>query len=428
MEEFILNILIALFNSVTSILIAQYFFSHFSRKKEKTSFVTILSSIIFFLMPLIFPDSVLNIIVLILCTFLISFNYEFKLYNKIVFTLVLIALNVLVEIVLVLILSSLFKITVSTMTNGMFAMFGTMFSKLMCIIFCYIIGTVKNKTLIGEFRVGWMPIYVLPVATFLVTCSLYFSAPYYEGSAFLKYLSSMSLVLLIISNMLIIRMINRIHETSLTEMKLDMAEGLIKQQEKQYHMLLEKNEAIIKIRHDNKNFIAGLLGIVMKNGEDNRELKDVLENRLRIIEKQSYDTICGNNIIDTIVNYKILEAQTKGVHIEFRYKNIQKIEISNIDLAILLGNAIDNAVEASEKLTDNKLVEISIKGTEYQTVISITNYVVNDIDTNNLKSSKGYMHGYGIMNMESIVSKNGGTITFSCKDQIFATIIILNNK
>lgn len=424
------DIIVALFNAVTSFFTANYFFSTFSTRNKKNSLYTLLAFIVFIFYPLFTTNAYINMVVLASCVFVISLSYEFKLYNKILFTFLFLALNVVVEIIAVIIITYLFSVDAATAMSGVFVIYGALFTKFVCIILFYLIGTIKRKILIGQFKTTWISIYVLPVATFFVTYALYRAMFYYENDVFLKNLSLASLVLLIISNMLIFKLVDNIRDAVMNENRLIVAEELVRQQEKQYRLLLENNDVIVKLRHDHKNFVVGLLAILRDNSQnENLRLIDLLEEELRLINKSSYDNVCGDSVLDSIINFKILEAKDKSININFNHRNLQNIGIWGVDLAILIGNALDNAIEAVDKLENkNEAIELSVYGKGSQTIITIMNKVCEDIDVENLQSKKGMLHGYGVMNMKLIVAKYDGTITFSCEKKIFTTIIILNNK
>ena len=427
MGELFWDVLVSLFNTITTFVSVKYFFSIFS-DKTKTSRITYLAYILFFLTPLVFNMPVINMVLLISSVFAVSLNFVFKLYNKVLFTLIFVAISGLTEIITVIIVTSLFNLTPDRATSGVFSAFGTMLSKFLCLLFCLIIGSVKNKTLIGKFKLNWISMYFLPISTFLVACVLYQSMFYYEDNTTLKNLSLVSLILLVIANVLIVRVINNIHESVINENRLVLAEELIKQQEKQYSLMFDNNEKIIKIRHDYKNFIVGLMSEV-ESGRFER-LSDILEDELENLSNFSRSTICGISAIDTIIGYKTLEAKRKGIELKFEYKNLSGVDFPGVDMSVLLGNAIDNAIEASEALNDisKKIVVISMCVKGKQLLINVTNNVISDIDVDYLYTKKGVMHGYGIVNMKAIVKKYNGSISFSCQNKEFNVFVILNIK
>ena len=109
--------------------------------------------------------------------------------------------------------------------------------------------------------------------------------------------------------------------------------------------------------------------------------------------------------------------------------NIQHIKISDVDLAIILGNALDNAVEAVEKIEYKGMVEALIVLRNNLLIIKIKNPVKEYVDTNNLSSTKpdNNVHGFGIISIKQLTNKYDGEVLFTCKDNIFTTSIVMKN-
>lgn len=82
------DVIIALFNAVTSLATADYFYSIFSKRNGRYNIHTFICLIGFFISPLIFGKSILNMIILFIIPFFVAFNYDFKIYNKILFTFI----------------------------------------------------------------------------------------------------------------------------------------------------------------------------------------------------------------------------------------------------------------------------------------------------------------------------------------------------
>lgn len=270
--------------------------------------------------------------------------------------------------------------------------------------------------------------WILPVATIFVVYAIYLSSFYTDNDYKIAVISATGLFLLTISNFLIFRLINNIHEFAVNEERLKMAEELVKHQEKQYGLIFESNEQVSKQRHDYKNFLYGLLAETKNGNFESIEhrLNDELE---KIGSKAEFTT--GNSVIDAFLGYKKAEASAKGIDIEFEHRNASSVKISGVDLALVLGNAIDNAMEGCEELSDKdkKKVNIVVVVEDERLIITISNFVAKNINVENLASTKKdtNLHGFGIMNMKSVAAKYNGEVVFECKDNVFKTIIMVDN-
>lgn len=426
------SILIALFNAASSIIAADFFFSAFADKlvgkKAKKRIVSFFAFFIFFFAPLLISNSAVNMGVLIVCTYLITLNYDMRFYNKLLLTALCIAFNVAAEISAGFLIMTFFSIDFNEAKTGIYRTFGVLLSKLLVFTFFILIRAIKGGTLHGHFRKKWLSIYILPITTYLTVYVIYRSMQYYQNQVFLTNLTLASLIMLIISNMLIVKLMNDFHNEVVNENKLILAEKMIEQQQKQYQMMFEENEVIHKLRHDQKNFIIGLLSQIQNKDYD--EMVKQLNAQLQELQAGSGQNICGNSVIDTIINYKISEAKKKNIKIDFHYKGLHNIQISGIDLAILLGNALDNAIEATEKIeeTEKRIVELYIYLKGNQLVVIIENNVIQNVDVDHLQTEKTGNHGYGVVNMKSVVNKYTGSLSFFCEDKVFKTVIVLETE
>lgn len=426
------SILIALFNAASSIIAADFFFSAFADKlvgkKAKKRIVSFFAFFIFFFAPLLISNSAVKMGVLIVCTYLITLNYDMRFYNKLLLTALCIAFNVAAEISAGFLIMTSFSIDFNEAKTGIYRTFGVLLSKLLVFTFFILIRAIKGGTLHGHFRKKWLSIYILPITTYLTVYVIYRSMQYYQNQVFLTNLTLASLIMLIISNMLIVKLMNDFHNEVVNENKLILAEKMIEQQQKQYQMMFEENEVIHKLRHDQKNFIIGLLSQIQNKDYD--EMVKQLNAQLQELQAGSGQNICGNSVIDTIINYKISEAKKKNIKIDFHYKGLHNIQISGIDLAILLGNALDNAIEATEKIeeTEKRIVELYIYLKGNQLVVIIENNVIQNVDVDHLQTEKTGNHGYGVVNMKSVVNKYAGSLSFFCEDKVFKTVIVLETE
>lgn len=423
------SVLSAVFNSFTSIVLAKFFLSIFSKRIHQKKALLFISFLVFFLTLLFVSNAVLKLIILIACTYIVSTCYELSFHNKMLYTTIVMALSGLTEIIAGFVLMIVFSAGFNEIINSdIYMLFGSLLSKTFLLTVLVFISQYNSKVLIGKFKTTWLPIYILPLSTFIATWAFYCSMYYIQNNTFVRNLSMLSLLMLTIGDIFIIKFVDNIHDVVQKENRLRIAEELIKHQERQYIQMIEGNEKIVKIRHDYKNFVIGIFSLIGANRIDDVKLK--LKEELDSLEVTSNHMLCGDSVIDTIINCKSSEAADRGVAIKFEHKNIHGLNVSGVDLSILLGNAIDNSIDACEELdeADDKIIKVLITMKGDQILIIITNGVKNNKDVNKLVSEKSGMHGYGIMNMKAIAEKYGGTVTFDCENCVFTTFVTLNNK
>lgn len=180
-------------------------------------------------------------------------------------------------------------------------------------------------------------------------------------------------------------------------------------------------------RHDYHNHMQALAAY-LENGEIEKArafLDEINENLV------SVDTVLktGNTMVDAILNSKISLMNTKEIAVKATAKVPSKIAISNVDLCIIIGNLLDNAMEATEKLpAEERFVRIYIGvKNEKHLYMSFTNSAgkKKEMVGGKFLSSKGENHGIGLGRVDSIVEKNGGYLTRASEDGGFTTEVIL---
>jgi sensor histidine kinase regulating citrate/malate metabolism len=108
------------------------------------------------------------------------------------------------------------------------------------------------------------------------------------------------------------------------------------------------------------------------------------------------------------------------------------VSISSIDLSIIIGNALDNAIEAASKLKEDSEKEIFVLVKHHQNniIIVIKNRFEGEVDANCLSTTKSDQlnHGFGIPEIKQLAAKYGGVVAISCEDRTFELRIVLRNS
>lgn len=428
MTNALTSFIIPLLNSFSALILALYFYKSFSQGDKKGQLLLMIGSFIAFSASLIFVKTAyLNFIITTLCTYLYTYAYRMKQYNRILLTFSYVAINSLTEILSALSIMAFFNIGLQDIKTSWFNLLGIVLSKVIAFFIMTIIIYSKHRLLFGKFREYWIYLYSLPFATFFVIVTMHYSLYHFSDNHSLKIISAISMILLIASNLLIFKITDKMHNAIVTENKLSFAEELIRKQSEQYKQIFYNNQNIIKIKHDYKNALIGLLSEIESGNYSG--VKQKLTSDLMELEGSDYKAITGNSAIDVVLTYKLNEATSRGITVNHSCHNIPELNISGIDISILIGNALDNAIEALDKLpdTDKKEISITIIYKNNRIWFTITNNVKENININNLSTDKprSEYHGIGIITMKTIVEKYQGEIYFECENNLFKTLIIL---
>lgn len=202
--------------------------------------------------------------------------------------------------------------------------------------------------------------------------------------------------------------------------------------EKNYLEMQNYYDATHQQVHDFKNHLKTIMGML----DTGNQAKEYIEQLLDVSYKQAKYCNCGDNVVDSIINCKINEAQTQNVPFGYKISLYGELNISSVDICAILANQIDNAIEACVKKAPDteRFVNVEIWQKEYFVFFKVTNTCSgNPFNRNNkLISSKTDsigLHGYGIKNITKTAEKYGGMVKNNYDDGVFVSVVMLpNNK
>lgn len=216
-------------------------------------------------------------------------------------------------------------------------------------------------------------------------------------------------------------------------------EKVAKQMLSDMNQLMETNYCILnksitnnaKAMHDFHHHLAVIDSLAQ------REKPAQISEYVRSIMDTSFLSIplcrCGNDIIDAVINTKLREAEQKGITIDFRIilKDLSAFE--QADICAILSNQMENALDACEKVPQEKRVQIDIRQRENFVLFKVTNPVVSDPFLHNAsltstKTKDGAAHGIGLRNMQDIAEKYSGSLKNEYIDGHFISTVLISGR
>ena len=194
-------------------------------------------------------------------------------------------------------------------------------------------------------------------------------------------------------------------------------------------MLKEKYEELRQYRHDMKNRMVVMQQMIKENQYDK-----VLEYTGEIADKLSQTLTysnTGNVALDSVINYKLTRAAKSNILVESNVVIPEDISLDEDDMIVILGNLLDNAIEAVNRIeTDvKKYIYMDIDFEMGSLWICIKNSYDNKlyVQENRFVTWKKdkTMHGIGLQSTESIVQKYNGLMEFSMEENLFVVDILL---
>ena len=137
----------------------------------------------------------------------------------------------------------------------------------------------------------------------------------------------------------------------------------------------------------------------------------------------------GNLMVDAILNSKLTLMRERGIRVDATAVVPRNVGISGIDLSVLMGNLLDNAMEACGKVSrqEDRFIRIYVDILKKQLYICVTNSMEGRVRRMGDKffSAKGANHGFGLLRIDSIVEKYHGYLNRQAEEGVFVTEVTL---
>lgn len=184
---------------------------------------------------------------------------------------------------------------------------------------------------------------------------------------------------------------------------------------------------IHRTRHDMKQAYEVIITL-LKDGKTDEAISFIQKNIQPLADSETVIDV-GNDFVNAILNTKLSSAKHQGIKLLCSVDK-NALEFDEIDLCNLLGNMLDNAIEACLKCQENaRVIEITIKALENQYFVEVTNSTSSNVLEINkaLKTTKfdTENHGHGINSIREIAKKYNGDVQFFQQDNIFRCDVVL---
>lgn len=201
---------------------------------------------------------------------------------------------------------------------------------------------------------------------------------------------------------------------------------LIQQKEKYFQINMDYYEAqknfnreMLAFRHDESKHMQRILDYCRQNDTEGA-IRYIKEIRTEVIDPiYLYD--CGNETASAIINVYRKKAEDAEISFECRGHMPEYTGILDIDLCIVLSNLLENALEACIKVKGQRFIYVEMRYEEDEMYLQIKNSVNECGNKHNweLKTQKGEGHGIGMKNVNRVVNKYKGNITWDIENAIF---------
>lgn len=194
-----------------------------------------------------------------------------------------------------------------------------------------------------------------------------------------------------------------------------------------YRMLEGQYRKMERVRHDFKNHIIALQGLLEKKEWEN--MKSYFQQLKAAADMEDDEEITGNIAIDALLCQKRKLAEEKNISWECDMKIMPECPVDTYDLCVLLGNALDNAIEACERIPDEEARFLIMYAKTIKKCFLLE--IRNSTDTSDIREVEYSRkrnpeeHGLGFLNIRDVVHQYHGTMNVEIKENIFNLSILI---
>ena len=238
----------------------------------------------------------------------------------------------------------------------------------------------------------------------------------------LALLTMLSICLMTLSFISALRIAGIYRDLAVSSSRLEQARRQISIQKEYYDALTGQMNEIRALRHDMRHFI-GVMRRLAGEGQY-EELKKFLGKYTEKTETDQIPLYCENVVINSVLGYYSMKAKDIGVPFGCACSIPKQISVNEIDVCIVLGNALENAIEACAVMdcTDKRFISTEARITDNNLLIKIDNSYNGNINVRNgnyfsTKNEKN--RGLGIRNINKVIEANKGYLKIDHEDKVF---------
>ena len=202
----------------------------------------------------------------------------------------------------------------------------------------------------------------------------------------------------------------------------------LEMQRRQYARMIENDERNKAVRHDMRHHLAVLSGLA--DSRNIIEVRSYLANLLGVLDSLTGTRYCENITINAVASHYIDMAKESdyGIKVDSRLVIPENTgNVSTMDLCVVLGNLLENAIEACLRITEGRFIRANSNIQGNMLFITVDNSFSGEIkkDGDTFMSAKRKDEGVGISSIKAISQKYDGDAHFEVNGNTFQASVML---
>lgn len=346
-----------------------------------------------------------------------------KIKQRCIFSMLICTVWMLIEVIVIVILESAITDTKILYDAGSFL------SKMCMLLLSVLIKRYMQHKHHSEISLRYfLTILLIPVSSIYLMHQIFLIVAIHEE--YNGFAITTSLLLLIVNYVIF-----QVYDWMNRDAELQTQNLLYKQQLELCSLQAEERESLYleirRIRHDMKNHLSSLLGMIHA-GEANvagTYIQEMLDDGIG--DRVSEVSRSGNIVIDSLINHKYALAQKDNIPFEVNVFVPVALPFQSAHLVIIFGNLLENSLEACRKLPqDKRYIRLDVTYEKGVLQISVCNSCVDNHKKNAMgkyiTSKKDKVnHGMGLSSVEQAVSCYHGEIMIKDCDGKFSVTVVM---
>ncbi len=226
---------------------------------------------------------------------------------------------------------------------------------------------------------------------------------------------------------LILRSFNQTREQLVLQSERHLLETQVNAARLRLEALKESHEKTFIYRHDMRHHLNLINAYLADNNEP--AARAYITEVGNAIQGAAIEEYCSNYAVNLILSSYIAKAKQEQIAVETRIDLPENNAVSDMDLCVILANAIENAVNACSHIADarKRFLKISCISKNGKLVWQVVNSYAGAVhfDIGNRPIAADQNHGVGIKSITAVAQKYGGLCSFTADQGVFRTNIIL---
>lgn len=235
-----------------------------------------------------------------------------------------------------------------------FSLFGSTCSKLIILIIVRIVKLFRVSGIKRLDYMNWLANVSMTAGSLYIVYNLYLLS--LNETKLLG--STMSSIIILLLNVICFKMFDKIAADAEIKRKNDIYKQSIDIYKREMEEREEHNEKLRRFRHDIKNHLIAIEKLALSKEYD--RLRDYIHQLTDEKGVLQVTTISGNALIDGLLADKFDVARKYEIAVEYHIEIPTKLPFDDADLCIIVGNALDNAIDGTKDIEGAKKIEISM--------------------------------------------------------------------